>query len=266
MSIKVVAWNMNNWARKGTDRVAAWNYLNNILAPDVALLQETAPPTIAIEPPPHLIYHEIEKLKWGTAVASFSPPITEITSARTISNKNDAPLIRTSPGALVVSRIAASSGQEITFVSMYGQFDYGYTVTTVQRLLSDITPLVDSPLGKYLIVGGDINVSSQYSAKDKHRLRHVNVLERFKSLGLIDCVDQKIPQGRGRLDGCTCVYGDECRHVRTQRHKHSSLPWENDYIFASKALAKKLISAKPWDEEGAWNLSDHCPIIATFDI
>src|ERR1700733_6636495 len=217
MSIKVVAWNMNHWARKLAERASAWEYLTNVLSPDVALLQETAPPMADLRS--HMIYHEIASRKWGTAVASFGASIAEITSAKSAYHKNEAKLLRTDPGALVATRIGSSSGLEITFVSMYGLFDHGYTVTTVHRLLSDLTPLIDSSNGKYLIVGGDINIGTQFS--DKHLPRHENVLDRFKALGLIDCVDRMLPRNRGRLEGCTCVYGEACRHVRTQRHKRS---------------------------------------------
>jgi len=37
-------------------------------------------------------------------------------------------------------------------------------------------------------------------------------------------------------------------------------------FFASRALAPSLISCAPVDDEQAWALSDHCPVIAEFDV
>jgi exonuclease III len=44
------------------------------------------------------------------------------------------------------------------------------------------------------------------------------------------------------------------------------VPYNNDYILASTAMAKRLTACHALDEDDAWALSDHCPVIAHFDI
>jgi hypothetical protein len=65
------------------------------------------------------------------------------------------------------------------------------------------------------------------------------------------------------LDGCPCS-DDPCRHVRTIRHARSAKPWQDDYLFATGALAERLRDCQPVSEARAWELSDHCPLLAEF--
>ncbi len=37
--------------------------------------------------------------------------------------------------------------------------------------------------------------------------------------------------------------------MRTHRHNTSKVPWQDDYLFASRALTEKVVSVKVMDEE-----------------
>jgi exonuclease III len=52
--------------------------------------------------------------------------------------------------------------------------------------------------------------------------------------------------------------------VRTIRHSNSPEPWHNDYLFATAALAEHLSDCQPVSDARAWQLSDHCPVLAEF--
>jgi hypothetical protein len=54
----------------------------------------------------------------------------------------------------------------------------------------------------------------------------------------------------------------------TQRHSSSSQPWQNDYLFASKALTSKRILKQAFvqDSDGIEGLGDHMPLVADFDL
>ena len=254
-TVRVATWNMNHWRRSDGERAAGWKFLRD-LELDLALVQEAVPPpdvTVVarsggIGPTRH----------WGSAVVSYAGGLAEITSVRSPFGKAVLDLCQTFPGSVAV---AHDRGDHPTvFVSVYGVLDAGYAITTMHRILSDLTPLLDSPLGKRVILGGDLNASTQLPGKD--RARHRNLFERFMTLGLIDLLGLTADE-RPPLQDCPCE-DVPCRHVRTQRHSRSAVPWHNDYLFATKPLADRLVTCEPLTQPDPWHLSDHCPVVAIF--
>lgn len=257
--MRIVSWNMNHWRRTPAARKAAWQFLKQ-LQPDIALLQEAMPDEEV--PFPYLVFRSggIGKSRpWGSAVVSFSAPAVAITEARSRYSKKPCDLHATFLGSLAIARVG-----ELTVISHYGLIHDSYAVTTVHRQLSDLTPLFDSPLGKRVVLGGDLNLSTQLD--EPHRSRHRNLLDRFACFGLVDCLALNRPP-RPPLENCPC--GDSpCSHVRTQRHGRSRTPWQNDYIFVSKSLRSAVKGCFPLDrgDPDPWQLSDHCPLILDMDI
>jgi exonuclease III len=139
------------------------------------------------------------------------------------------------------------------------------------RIIADLIPLFDSRLGKRVIFAGDLNISSQMKGA-KERKRHQAILESIKSLGLVDCIEET-KTNRQPLENCPCSDSPNCAHVVTHRHNLGA-QMNIDYIFATKALAKKLENCYtiderngfPLTEEGKWKLSDHCPVVAEFEL
>jgi exonuclease III len=153
---------------------------------------------------------------------------------------------------------------------MYGLIDRGYAESTVHRMLSDITPLIDERKGQRIIIAGDLNITTQWSTKHKSFLkgrhdeclkRDRNLFERFEILGLKNVVVNK---DNKPLKDCECNDGINCRHVQTQRHDRSKFPWQNDYIFLSEDLRQLDHQVQIIDHEDIWELSSHCPIIIEF--
>jgi endonuclease/exonuclease/phosphatase family metal-dependent hydrolase len=253
----IVSWNMDHWRRSSSERRAAWELLRGLNV-DYALVQEAVPPgdTAASR----CVYRDggiAGKGRWGSAVVSFRKPIRKVSDVASPYGRSGrrASLERTLPGSLAV----AEANDGLVLVSAYGAFDEGYTVTTVHRLLSDLTPLLDGPLGKRVVLAGDLNVSTQI--QPPHRARHRNALERFATLGLVDCFT--LPGvSPAPLAGCPCE-DEPCRHVRTERHARSRVPWQTDYVFVSKALARRVRACSTLDgaEPDPWALSDHCPLV-----
>jgi exonuclease III len=130
----------------------------------------------------------------------------------------------------------------------------------MHRVLSDLTPLLDTRFGKHVIIGGDFNCSTQLMGRD--RARHRNLFERFTTLGLVDLL-ALTAESRPPLDNCPCR-DEPCRHVQTLRHGNSSIPWHNDYLFATAAVAERLRDCQPVVESAFLALSDHCPVVAEF--
>jgi len=44
------------------------------------------------------------------------------------------------------------------------------------------------------------------------------------------------------------------------------LPWVNDYIFASESLAARVTKAEVLETPAVLSLSDHNPVVVTFDL
>lgn len=264
---------MDHWRRSAVQRARAWDYLQNQVRPDVALLQEAQPSGQS----PGVVYRgtgiyddrkeKPKDLGWGSSVVSFGPSIRPIESAVSPFGANPIPVLRTFPGSVAVAEIQGPD--PLVVVSAYGLIDRGYADCTVHRILSDLTPLIDERRARRMVIAGDLNITSQWSSthrsflKGRHReclARDLNLLERFKALGFHNVV----VRSDSPLPGCECYAGDSCRHVQTQRHQRSTFPWQNDYVFVTSDILERRPSLEVFDRDEAWELSGHCPVVIEF--
>jgi hypothetical protein len=120
---------------------------------------------------------------------------------------------------------------------------------------------MDSKLRHRVIVGGDLNRSSQLPPPERDR--HRNVFDRFKTLGLVDLTGLTAGS-RAALAGCPCGE-DPCTHVQTFRRMRTA-PYQDDWLFASNRLADRVESLVVHNgpDSAAWDHSDHAPIQAVF--
>jgi endonuclease/exonuclease/phosphatase family metal-dependent hydrolase len=270
-SVRLTTWNMDHWKRSTAARQDAWRFLRERVRADVALLQEASPPNDVGQ----VVFREGGMLDdrrasptsrgWGSAVVSFGPTLRPIHDAKSPFHGDRVPLLRTFPGAVAIAEVDLD--EPLVVVSAYGVIDRGYAEGTVHRILSDLTPLVDERRGKRIVIAGDLNITTQWSAKHKSFLRgrheeclrrDHNLFERFTALGFHNIVNRSEPNP---LEGCDCSLGEHCRHVRTQRHERSVFPWQNDYIFVTADLLPLCKKLEVLDEDPAWSLSGHCPIV-----
>jgi endonuclease/exonuclease/phosphatase family metal-dependent hydrolase len=239
MKLKIVSWNMGYWMHRSMAQ-QAWNYLDSVIAADISLVQESAPP---VERQKNFcVWREIGgNRKWGSGVMTKKLPVTEIKL-----EKNDY------PGALVVTDVTLPDKTTLVVVSMYGQLDeHGYSITTLHRMLSDLTHLFEGDLrpGRRpkVIIGGDFNASPQWD--DKYAVKtHRIFFQRLEAFGLVDCQGQ--------------FTKERSRTFRDRRN----FPWVDDYIFASKNLAKNVVAHQVVEQAEMLNLSDHNPVVVTFDL
>ncbi len=239
MEIKIVTWNMDHWKRTREAREMAWNYLDQTIAPDIALVQEAVPPTDRIDSETVLWLEISRTRKWGSGVLTKSFPLQE------------AQFQNSHPGSLVVADVELPHGVALTVASLYGLLDdNGYATTTLHRMLSDLTSLLHGKRRKRkIVIGGDFNASTQWDEHYPQDPSHRIVFDRLKDFGLEDCLARFHPT-----------------HVQTNRHPKSNVPWQNDYIYASKEVADSLLSCYVIDDPEVYDLSDHNPVVAVFDI
>jgi endonuclease/exonuclease/phosphatase family metal-dependent hydrolase len=258
--LRVVAWNIDN-------KPAAWDALET-LAPDIALLNEAMPPTGSqgIWSPDGTWGRDRGKRPWCAAVLSRHP-LERITDAkpRWRHSVRDVRFECSRPGSWEAARVDTPKG-DVTAIALYGLMDE-LSDSSVHRSLSELSPALDDARYNDLVVlGGDLNTGTQWSDRERQwRLRDAAVLARIEAYGLVDCLQSMRPEGR--LEGCGCVYGDECRHTRTRKDRRfPAVAYQTDYLFASPKLASHLVSCKALATDEWFSISDHAPIVAEFDL
>jgi endonuclease/exonuclease/phosphatase family metal-dependent hydrolase len=275
--VKVATWNLDSWKAPRREPAyrhdEAWRYLTDEIRADIALLQECVPPAEfqhGVVWPGPIGGHR----QWGSAVFAPNRAMSVATQADPIwrgRRLGQANLLVTLPGCVAVARTQLASGAGLTCISVYGVIESGYASTTMHRILSDLEPLFDDPeLGDAVLIGGDLNTCTQWRGDDeKFNARDASVLERLASFGLMDCLDALRDRVTDEPD-CPCLGDKPCRHVRTQRNaQHPEIPYQNDYLFASKHLVRDClvdVEVHNASNDRAWDFSDHCPVIATFDL
>ena len=101
-----------------------------------------------------------------------------------------------------------------------------------------------------MILGDDLNASTQLDAKQARQLTLSCFFNASKTFGLVDCQGD-FHRLRGRA---CCVTGK------------SKLPWVNDYIFASESLEESIVKTVVIETPIILGLSDHNPVVVTFDL
>jgi endonuclease/exonuclease/phosphatase family metal-dependent hydrolase len=198
---------------------------------------------------------------WSTAIVATKGPLDEVDARATGSwgRRPNVPFEPARAGTWTARVLDAREIGRVTCVALYGLIEE-LSDASVHRSLSDISPIFTNPNYKeFVLVGGDLNTSTQWKRSDV-RARDQNVLERFEAYGLVDCLRKMSP---GPLEGCTCSFGDDCRHTWTRYDpQHPQL--QVDYLFASEALAERLKSCEALSPLDWLEYSDHSPIVATF--
>lgn len=295
MKVTVISWNMDTWKRatfgRDPDHLRrAWQFLAD-LRPDIALVQEARPPLVDGTPPPWWgrswppaetpeRWWVSKTRRWGSAVVCLNPDLDlrPIETVRLGDPKEVGQLAASHPGTFAAVEVGLPSGDAFVAISAYGLIDdhnpeigEGYSATTLNRMLSDLTPLIDSRRGRRMVLGGDLNSGTQWRPGIRQARwgpMHDATMARIEGFGFHNCLAEMLPPDRGPLEGCPCGPRPDCRHVRTlrQNNRPDGDPVQVDYIFASDAIVDRVVSCQPLGIEEAWSLSDHCPVVATFEM
>ena len=259
--LRGVCWNMAH-------RATAWAAIAS-LKPDISLLTEAVVPGGSRGVWSRAGTHGRDGAQrlWTAAVMS-DWPLSRVTDAQPQYRGKacDVPFVCSRPGVWEAARIETPTGSALTAVALYGLMDE-LSDASVHRSLSELSPVLDDPRYKNLvIVGGDLNTGTQWSKTEQRwNDRDRSVLDRIAALGLVDCLRAK--RAPGRLEGCRCLEGDDCAHVRTRTDRqHPSIPYQTDYLFASAGLASRLTYCEALASDERFAMSDHAPIVADFEL
>jgi exonuclease III len=254
--MRVLAWNMDHWKRPADQRDAAWHFLEE-QQPTVALLQEARPLGQHFA----TVYSEAGSARawgWGSAVIAPGLAIEAVTSVK--AGRKTFDVVRSHQGAFAIAEVDVPSVGMITCVSIYGQLDsQSWARTTVHRSLSDLSLLLHARRNEFLALGGDLNASTQLDRPYRYYDR--NLFERIELFGLVDLLGATASR-RPALSDCPCE-DEPCRHVQTHQHPRSRVPWQNDYLYATRNLADRLTACGVVEAgDPPWSLSDHRPVVA----
>lgn len=260
--LRVASWNLNGNSRPNS--APALKHLSGALEVDVGLVQEARPSVVreweGLAP---VAVHQTKT--WGTAISAHALSIERLNEAKGKFNPKPMPMTGPYPGAVSAGVSDIPGLGQVVFVSVYARVDNGYSFMHIHSIINTLIPLLDSKLGKNVVVGGDVNNCTQVPTGRPLLPRLQNLFDRFADTGLFDLWDHAFSD-RGPLDKCPCGPRPDCRHVRTQRwrNKPDSKPWETDYLWATASLRDRLIRCHVEDNEASWGLSDHCPVVADF--
>jgi len=202
---------------------------------------------------------------WSTAVAARTKP-TYITDARAAREYKARPLLPfkpSRPGTWTAARVKVGR-VTVTAIALYGLLDE-MSDASVHRSMSELSPIFDHrTYGKYVLLGGDLNVFANPRPDDPTRERHLAVLTRLEAYGLSNCLEKfKRPKQQADADPCPCGDAGCRRHWRTYRRSEAApgLAYQEDFLFASRALADRLERCEVLPFQPS---SDHAPLRATF--
>jgi endonuclease/exonuclease/phosphatase family metal-dependent hydrolase len=277
--MRIVSWNLNraSWSQRRRCLTAeeqqrrAWTELA-ALGADVALIQEAVPPPGNLERPPVATLpagavaedwrsRPGPRRWWCSAIASWGPVLERLPEPPDLSE----PLTESHKGAYRIGRVPWGDGH-LVLVSAYALWDYSwleagqkpiYSETTMHRILSDITPIIDVEHSNLsVLVAGDFNASTQFPPP--YRAQYRLVLSRLECLGLQNI---SVSAAGEELVDCPCA-DVPCRHVRTLEGKK---PYQDDYVYASRdvAAATRLVAVER--TPGMEAVSDHLPVVVEIE-
>lgn len=235
--MRIATWNTNSRKPKG-DESSARRHLMDTVGVDVALFQEAGP----FDPGDCLIGELIDGRSFGSAV--------EVTRSLHASRVE---FDQTHPGASIVVDVVVPEWEKpLTVISIYGVLERTlhteFSITTLHRQLSDLTQFLDYRAERPVVLGGDLNVSLAWDAKQRGGDTHRLLLERIEAFGLTSVLPYR--------DG----------GPQTYRHNTGDTPWQLDYLFVSDALVDRVSGPRVVDDEVVRSLSDHNPIVIDLEI
>ena len=262
--MKIATWNIE----RAFNRVSLeeqWNWAQENIAADCVVFTEAKVPEAG--PPsgwtavwdPAGVYPE-SKNKWGTVIAARGVELRPVTTMRRLFRT--IPLEVVWPAAVQVAEIWRNGEFWATLVGLYAvtkdenNKSIGSGAYSWPMMMDQMAPLLRSETRGRLLVAGDMNV---------HPPDVKTIADDYR---LIDLVEHTADSRELTPTCVSCRKKHGCHHLWTHKNRGGKNPsvQQIDFILASHELVKELVSIRGGDEDfpGAWELSDHAPVVAEF--
>lgn len=237
ISLGVETWNMHHgFSRDGS--AAAWQALVARERTDVALLQESAPPSPALEgyeAPLFTPDTTVSNRVWGTAIWTRHHRLRPLDIEATVA------------GTITAAELDAD-GPPITLISVYGKPEHllgtEYSITTLHHVLSDLTGLLEDRRRRgRIVLGGDFNANPAWDKRQRNR-SHRLLFDRLENFGLRSVLPYDPP-------------------AHATFRKNIAIR-QIDYLFVSSEIS--VTEARVLDDPEPRDLSDHWPVAAALEI
>jgi len=264
--IKVATWNLKQAVAPRAPLPERWAWAEQTIDADVFAFTEAAVPQGG--PPAGWDALWVPggigpRRRWGTVLASQNcVELVPVTSIKRRFSRHT--LEHTWPAATIVADVMVDGERWATLAAIYAMTvdrhgtSIGSGSYSVPRIFEDLEVLIESRSGRRLVVAGDLNLWPD-------QIRGL-----VREYGLVDLIEQTA-DSRRPLDGCVvCARPESCGHIWT--HRNGSSPnakrQQIDYILASPELAASVRSVVGGPDEfpGAWDMSDHAPVVAEFGL
>ena len=234
--IRIPTWNV---AGTGKD---AWTHVELGLPADIVLLQECRDPAAYL--PMDVYDHNGPFIRWEPNKDSRGKGIAICARGLVLASVP----FRHHPGWAQVADVTMRDGEVIRLMNVHGEVKKNYYVTdTLNVILDDLLPVMSHH--ECLLLGGDLNVSILYGERTRNPRHRAYLARLTHECALVNCTTRYFPV--------------EPRTIRG-RGKRRVAPYQDDYLFASQALAGRLVGVEVLDDPEVQRVSDHNPVIATF--
>ncbi len=218
--MKCVVWNMGR-----RDDAKAWTYLLDDLDADLALMQETTPPSFAGDQGALIQAQAYPNHSWGSAIFVRNGSAQELA------------LPEAHRGFIVAAEVTPPGREPLVVVSVHAKIVKGYVRPNLDDAFDALYPLLD---GRTYIVGGDFNLSRNYD-KVYGTTHHTEFLD-------------EVLLGRGFFNAHRKFHAEE---EQTFWGRQTKAAYQDDHVYVSADLADAVVRCDVVARDGFEGLSDH---------
>lgn len=229
--MKVISWNMNYWQQKSTFELA-WDFLVNVVNPDIALLQETVVPESYKNQTVFMASKTCkaaDSIKWGTCIYISNRLLNKCSlinvAEQYVNMEND-------NGKQVFAEVKLNKGGTLTLCSLHANTSPDGIYSIKNHIEHMFNEKVMNPVDKKMIIGGDFNADT--------KMDNGFFIETFNriSLDYHECIPEY-----------TQTYFGE--NMFEQNH------YQDDHIFVSNDLSESIQETFTWNYGKVKKFSDH---------
>lgn len=271
--MRIATWNLKQAIKPLAKPEGLWDWADSRIKADVLVFTEAKVSPTHLQRGWNAIWdrdglYPRNRNTWGTVIASSQHGLVPITTAGGRFRKTE--LIFRWPGAVQVADVMVRGERWATVVGIYGVLKdldgtkAGNAMASLQHFLRQLEPLLDSKLGRRVVIAGDFNIWPFMTPQLLHHYDLTDLIEYTSNERdpLPGCANCKLLSDSGQPPEYPCG------HLWTHRNEGGPNPKKQqiDFILATDEMVDELVSVSGGvaDFPDAWEVSDHAPVVAEF--